>query len=127
MWPDIEVELIAWLKAQLNVRHLTDLPADLAGVLPVNQVTRVGGDDDGLRLDRALVDIDSYAADRAGASLLARQTRDKLVVGLRGVQTTHAVFGRVSTIAAPAWRPYENPGLRRVGATYEVYFHPVVS
>lgn len=127
MWPDVEAELNAWLEAQLSVVHVTDLPADLAERLPVNQVQRVGGDDDSIRLDRALVTIDSYAADRAAASLLARRTRDKLVVNLRGVQTTNAVFGRVSTISAPAWRPYENPGLRRMGATYEIYFHPVVS
>lgn len=127
MWPDVEAELNAWLEAQLSVVHLTDLPSNLTDILPVNQVTRVGGDDDSIRLDRALVTVDSYAADRAAASLLARQTRDKLVVSLRGVQTTAAVFGRVSTISAPAWRPYENPALRRMGATYEIYFHPVVS
>lgn len=125
MWPDVEAELNAWLEAQLGVVHLTDLPANLTDLLPVNQVTRVGGDDDSFRLDRALVDIDSYGSDRAAASLLARQTRDKLVVGLRGVQTANAVFGRVSTISAPAWRPYDNPALRRMGATYEIYFHPV--
>lgn len=116
---------MAWLKAQLNVRHLTDLPANLTEVLPINQVQRIGGDDDSIRLDRALVTVDSYAADRAAASLLARRTRDKLVNQLRGVQTAAAVFGRVSTLSAPAWRPYENPNLRRMGATYEIYFHPV--
>lgn len=127
MWPDVEAELNAWLEAQLSVVHVTDLPANLTDILPVNQVQRIGGDDDSIRLDRALVTVDSYAADRVGASLLARQTRDKLVVTLRGVQTTAAVFGRVSTISAPAWRPYENPALRRMGATYEIFFHPVVS
>ena len=127
MWPDVEAELNAWLEDQLDVVHLTDLPANLADILPVNQVTRVGGDDDSIRLDRALVDIDSYGPDRAAASLLARQTRDLLVVKLRGIQTAAAVFGRVSTISAPAWRPYENPQLRRMGATYEIFFHPVVS
>jgi hypothetical protein len=127
MWPDVEAELNAWLEARLSVVHVTDLPADLGDRLPVNQVQRVGGDDDSIRLDRALVDVDSYAVDRAAASLLARRTRDALVVTLRGVQTTNAVFGRVSTISAPAWRPYENPNLRRMGATYEIYFHPVVS
>jgi hypothetical protein len=125
MWPDIEAELITHLTAALDVRHLTDLPANLLDVLPINQVQRIGGEDDGIRLDRALVTVDSYAADRAGASLLARQTRQELVERLRGVQTTRAVFGRVATISAPAWRPYENPDLRRMGATYEIYFHPV--
>jgi hypothetical protein len=125
MWPDVEAELIVHLAAVLSVRHLTDLPANLLDVLPVNQVQRIGGEDDGIRLDRALISVDSYAADRAGASLLARRTRYELVERLRGVQTAKAVFGRVATISAPAWRPYENPALRRMGATYEIYFHPV--
>lgn len=125
MWPDVEVELIAWLKAALTVRHLTDLPANLLAELPVNQVQRIGGDDDGIRLDRAIVSIDSYADTREAASALARATRHELVVNLRGVQTPAAVFGRVSTVSAPAWRLYENPALRRMGATYEIYFHPV--
>jgi len=125
MWPDIEIELVAWLTAALDVRHCTDLPADLADALPVNQVQRVGGGDDSFRLDRALVSLDSYAATREAASTLARQSRHQLITVLPGVKTTSAVFGRVATVSAPAWRPYENPNLRRMGATYEIYFHPV--
>lgn len=126
MWPDIEVELVAWLTAALNVRHCTDLPADLMSELPINQVQRIpGGGDDNFRLDRALISLDSYGATREAASLLARQARNELVMNLPGVKTTGAVFGRVATVSAPAWRPYENPSLRRMGATYEIYFHPV--
>lgn len=125
MWPDVEIELVAWLTAALDVRNCTELPADLLDELPINQIQRVGGDDDGFRLDRALVSLDSFGATREAASALARQTRHELVVNLRGVKTTAAVFGGVSTVSAPAWRPYENPGLRRMGATYEIYFHPV--
>lgn len=125
MWPDVEIELVAWLTSTLNVRHCTDLPADLVATLPVNQVQRIGGDDDSFRLDRALISLDSYGATREAASTLARQTRHELVNNLPGVKSTAAVFGRVSTVSAPAWRPYENPSLRRMGATYEIYFHPV--
>jgi hypothetical protein len=126
MWPDVEVELVAYLASALGVRVLTELPAPLEAVLPVVQVVRVGGTDDGYRLDRALVDVEAYAAIRGDASDLARRARDALVVGLRGVMTSAAVFGHISTVAAPAWRPYENVNLRRCGATYELYFHPVV-
>ena len=126
MWPDIETELVAWLTAILGgVRHCTELPADLLDVLPVNQIQRAGGDDDRFRLDRALVSLDSYGATREAASLLARQTRLHLLGSLPGTSTAAAGFGRVATVSAPAWRPYENPGLRRMGATYEIYFHPV--
>lgn len=126
MWPDLEIELVAWLNEALDgVRHCTELPADLAGALPINQIQRVGGDDDTFRLDRALISLDSYAATREAASLLARQTRHQLVTALPGVKTSAAVFARVSTLSAPAWRPYENPNLRRMGATYEIFSHPV--
>lgn len=125
MWPDVEIELVAWLTAALDVRHCTELPADLLEKLPVNQIQRAGGDDDSFRLDRALVSVDSYAATREAASLLARQTRHELVTNLRGVKTAAAVFGSVGTVSAPAWRPYENPQLRRMGATYEIFFHPL--
>lgn len=122
-WPDVEVELVAHLKTVLDARLCTELPADLTDVLPVLQVQRVGGDDDGARLDRALVDIDAYGETRADASTLARAAHAALVLDLRGVATTAVVFGRISTVTAAAWRPYENPALRRMGATYELYFH----
>ncbi|MEU5976389.1 hypothetical protein [Streptomyces sp. NPDC047315] len=127
-WPDVEIELVARLgDGRLGpARVLTELPENLLDVLPVVQVQRVpGGGDDGYRLDRALVDVDVYAPTRLLASQIAQQVRNELVVLLRGATTTRAVFGRVSTVAAPAWRPYENPGLRRSGATYEMFFHPV--
>lgn len=122
---DVEAELIAWLGTVLDVRVLTDLPADLGSVLPVVQVQRVGGYDDGFRLDRALVDIDVYAATREAASVLMAQTRSLLLTELRGVATDTAVFTVARTITAPAWRPYENPALRRFGASFEIFCHPV--
>jgi hypothetical protein len=93
--------------------------------LPVVQIQRVGGSDDGIRLDRAFVDVDVYAVDRAAASHLMSQTRSLLLTGLRGAATATAVFTSARTITAPFWRPYENPGLRRFGATFEIFCHPV--
>jgi hypothetical protein len=122
---DIEVELVAWLGAELSVRVVTELPATLADILPVLLVQRVGGDDDTFRLDRALIDVDAYATTRAEAAGLAGSARSRLVAALRGTTTANAVFGRASTVQAPAWRPYENTNLRRIGATYEIFFHPV--
>jgi hypothetical protein len=124
-WPDIEVELVAWLAAATDTVVTAELPADLDSILPVVQVQRAGGDDDTFRLDRALVDIDVYAASRGDASALARQIRVLLLGQLRGSATAAAVFGRVATVSAPSWRPYENVNLRRCGATYEIYLHPV--
>jgi hypothetical protein len=124
-WPDVEIELVARLTDRIGVRTLTELPANLVTELPVVQVQRVGGDDDGFRLDRALVDVDVYAATRAQASAVGRGVHEELVLNLRGVQTDSAVFGRVATVAAFAWRPYENTALRRYGGTFELFFHSV--
>jgi hypothetical protein len=84
-----------------------------------------GGDDDGIRLDRAFVDIDVYHRTRADAIELAARIRGWVLMQLRGSATATAVIGRTETISRPAVRPYENTGLRRVGATYEIYCHPV--
>lgn len=123
-WPDIEVVIIGWLREHgLDAR--AELDNNLLAELPVVQITRVDGDDDGLRLDRALVDIDVYAATRAAASVLSGSTRGLLLNELRGSTVDTAVIGMIRTVSAPSWRPYENVGLRRSGATYEIFFHPV--
>lgn len=126
-WPDIEPQLVAWLLPRhTGAVVTTELDNDLLADLPVIQVTRVMGDDDGVRLDRALVDVDVYAASRGAASTLARQVRRDLLDNLRGTATSAAVFGLVSTVSAPSWRPYEDINLRRWGATYEIYLRPAV-
>jgi hypothetical protein len=123
-WPDVEVVVIAGLRGH-GVDARAELDNNLLGELPVVQVTRVGGDDDGLRLDRALIDVDAYAATRAAAAAMSGLVRGYLLDELRGSATDTAVIGRIRTVSAPSWRPYENTGLRRNGATYEVFFHPV--
>ncbi|MGW3491765.1 phage tail termination protein [Streptomyces sp. NPDC001054] len=122
---DVELLLIGWLQERLpDVVVRDELDNRLAEELPTVQVQRVGGDDDGLRLDRALVDVDVYAASRAEAITLSATIRG-LLLAARGSATAAAVLGRVGTLSAPAVRPYENIALRRVGATYEIYCHPV--
>lgn len=124
---DIEVALIAWLGVRLEGVVVRDeLDNNLLDELPTVQVERLpGGGDDGIRLDRALVDIDVYAATKGAAAALAHTIRGLLMTQLRGSATATAVFGRIDTLSAPARRPYENTALRRVGATYSIYFHPV--
>ncbi|WP_434090859.1 phage tail termination protein [Streptomyces asoensis] len=116
-----------WLRVRVgpDVTVRDELDNSLLGELPTVQVQRLpAGGDDGIRLDRALVDVDVYAATRADAIALSATVRGLLLGELRGSTTAAAVFGRVGTISAPAARPYENTALRRVGATYEIYCHP---
>jgi hypothetical protein len=122
---DVEVLLIGWLQEQLGpdvvVRDETDNA--LLDELPTVVVQRVGGSDDGLRLDFALADIDVYAATRDQALVLSSDIRGRLLA-LRGSVVGGAVIGRVRTESAPVIRPYENVALRRAGGTYSLYLHP---
>jgi hypothetical protein len=125
---DVELLVIQWLQAQLGsgVVVRDELDNNLLSELPTVQVERIpAGDDDGFRLDRALVDVDVYAATRGGAVALSLQIRGLLLSVLPGFKTGGAIVGRVQTVTAPGARPYENAGLRRVGATYQIYSHPV--
>lgn len=125
---DVELLVIQWLQGRLGsgVVVRDELDNNLLNELPTVQVERLAaGDDDGFRLDRALVDINVYAATRGGAVAMSAQVRSLLLSLLPGSTVSGAVVGRVATLTAPGSRPYENTGLRRVGATYEIYSHPV--
>jgi hypothetical protein len=124
---DVELEVMVRLRAFLGNEAVVrdELDNDLLNELPTVQVQVSGGDDDGIRLDRAFVDIDVYHRTRADAIELAARIRGWVLMQLRGSATATAVFGRTGTISRPAVRPYENTALRRVGATYEIYCHPV--
>lgn len=124
-WPDAEVMVIGWLRDRgMDARD--ELDNDLLDELPVVRVNRIpGGGDDGFRLDQAFMDIDVFAATSDAASALSREIRRLFLAELRGSEITEAVIGAVTTVSPPARRPYENTGLRRHGATYSIYFHPV--
>jgi len=124
-YASVNKALIAYLKGATGARCVTDLPANLADVLPVIQVERFGGGDSVLTLDDANVDIDVYAADLASAEDLAEQVRLFLRAGLPGtvVADGAAVVSRVRTITGPSRLPYDNTGLVRVGAAYQVTLH----
>lgn len=124
---DVEVLLIGWLQARNPDAVVRDeLDNHLMEELPTIQVAQVpGGSDDGFRLTRVLVDVDVYAATRGEAVAVAQRVHGHLMTLLRGSRTGVAVVGRVVAESLPARRPYENTGLRRVGATYSIYVHPV--
>lgn len=124
---DVELELIGWTQARMadGVVVRDELDNSLLDELPTVQIQAIGGDDDGFRLDRALVDIDVYAGTRADAIALAAAVHGLYLTQLRGSTTERAVFGMVRAVTRPTPRPYENTALRRVGATYEVFLHPV--
>lgn len=124
---DIELELISRGTARFPQAVVRDeLDNNLLNELPTIQINQIpAGDDDGIRLARMLVDVDVYAATRADAITLARDVHRWVTGELRGSSTESLVIGRTGAVTLPAIRPYENAALRRVGATYEIFCHPV--
>lgn len=124
---DVEGLVIGWLQEALGdgVVVRDELDNNLANELPTVQVVELPGEDDGFRLSRALVDINVYAATRAAATVLLATVHGLLLMTFRGSSLPNAVVGRVGVVTGPAPRPYENVGLRRRGATYEIFLHPV--
>ena len=120
---DVEALLIPWLTSTLGVRFVTDLPANLADVLPLGQVTRIGGadDDNVASFDAPVVDVDYFAADRAAVSDLARRGHTALRITLPGLTVGAGTVTKVQTITGPSWRPYDDTLLRRIGASYRLY------
>jgi hypothetical protein len=123
VFPDIEQLLVEYLHGATTKRVLTDLPSNLDQILPVVRVTRISGADDDYKLDRPIVDVDVYAADRAGAFSLARQVQALLRFELPTSPRPGGVVTAVSTIVGPRWLPDTNTNLRRVQATYEFFVH----
>lgn len=128
MYPSVPELLIASLtKAFPAARVLTDLPADLEAALPVIGVSRFGGTDATLTLDRASIDIDVWDFPLTAADLLAGQVWVWLRLGLPGATVTGitgaGTFARVDTISGPSERPTGNPNVRRVGASFQVTVH----
>lgn len=124
---DIELELITRGTARFPEAVVRDeLDNRLLEELPTIQITQLpAGDDDGIRLARMLVDIDTYHRTRADAITLARQVHTWVTRELRGSHSSTLVIARTGAITLPGIRPYDNTALRRVGATYEIFCHPV--
>lgn len=130
-FPSIEQILIRWLPAQIEGTHcLTDLPHDFqnlngdTGILPVCVVDRISGAEllGSPMLDRPILDIDVYAADRGTAQRLSELARHALT-RLPGQRIENVVFGRARTVVGPRQLPTANPELRRYSANYELLFH----
>jgi hypothetical protein len=124
---DIELELITRATARFPDAVVRDeLDNNLANELPTIQVEQIpGGGGDGLKLSRPIVEVSVYAASRPEAIALAGEVHKWLTAELRGSSSESAVIGRTGCLSLPAIRPYENTAVRKVGATYEIFCHPV--
>ena len=116
--------LIGWLTLELGVRVVAETPANLATVVPVLQVTGIGGADFTPTFDTCNVDVDSYAASRGESEDLSNRARQALMFTLPGKLIGGvAVVSEVRTIMRPTWTPYDDTDLRRFTASYAVTIH----
>ncbi|MEE2055831.1 hypothetical protein [Nocardiopsis tropica] len=122
----VEPLLIAWLTQDLNpqVEVTTETPPYLEERVPLLQVARIYGHDDGFRLDRPAVDVTAFAADRLAAARLAGRARDSVLRLWRHGAFAGAVVTDVAISTAPRWLPYDNTAVRRYAATYQITTHP---
>ncbi len=129
----IEQLLVAWLPPRIGGVHvLTELPHDFQNadgpidLLPVVAVDRISGAelDASPMLDRPVVDVDVYAADRGQAQQIAEQIRHAFRWELSGQRVNGNVFTRTRTIVAPRLLPHANRRIRRYSGNYEFLLHP---
>lgn len=120
----IEPLLIAWLTQDLTVEVTTETPPNLEARVPLIQVARIYGHDDGYRLDHPAVDVTAFATDRLTAARLAGRARESLLRLWRHGAFQEAVVTDVTISTAPRWLPYDNLAVRRYVATYHLTTHP---
>lgn len=130
-YPDVEAVLIFAGGVEFPTGHVFVAETDdtLTDIVKagnaVHAITRIGGADDTLTLDRATVHIDTFGIDRPSARDAAEALRSWLRFRLTGTwwQTFGAAVGLVATSSAPAWLPYANPNVRRIGHSYVIVVH----
>jgi hypothetical protein len=119
----VEALLIPAAASALGVRFVTDLPADLAGQVPLCRLWDIGGgsDDNNWRFATPTVTVDSFAVDRAGAMALGQRVEKWFRTTLPGASLTGSVVTKVQTLTRPTWRPWDDTTVRRYGATYVLH------
>jgi hypothetical protein len=121
-YADVEAVLVAYLTAAFPAARVgTETPSAMP--TQMIQVERIGGPDAVPSIDPATVDVECFAATRAGATDLANKVRASLRFAASGYTMLGATIARVDTIVGPGWRPYADTNARRVGATYQITLH----
>ena len=127
MAADIERLLTAYVEAQLNVRAVAELPADLSTPvnLPIIHIEEVPGPGWSIpTVEVCDVDVDVYQVGRQASRELAEQAR-ALVMGMAGLvfEDRLTVVSKVETARKPTLLPYDDSEIRRMGGSYRFHLH----
>lgn len=131
--PDADAVFVALLTAEFPTATVaTIVPAGLAAAVPVIQPLRIGGPGS-LVLERPTFDLNVYdlTPESGGdATGWAIQVQDFLAHRAGGSVVTYgtrkAVIADIRCVGGPSWRPYDNPNVQRVGATYTAVLQPAL-
>lgn len=116
-----ELGIRTWLAAAFpSCRVVTETPSNLATVLPLIHVERIGGAEFEPTIDDARMDVAYFGATRDAAAVGAEAVRIAMLWNLPGQTVGGSVVLSVATLSAPVWTPYDNTTLRRFDATYQV-------
>lgn len=121
---DVEAIVVDFLTQRFPapIRVVTVLPANITG--DVVQVGVLAGGASTLTLLRSVVDVDCYSpSGRIAARQLAYRVWVELTLKHGEFIRNSASMSRVDTINAPAWRPYDDSNVQRVGITVQATVH----
>lgn len=114
-----------------SYRVVTEMPKNLADVVPLVHVVRFGGFNKRPGFDTAVMDVDAFCLATSGIAdprndvrLISEDIRDALLTQLPGFLAHGGTVTGVVNVGAPIFKPYDNTNLRRFGGTYTVYVKP---
>ena len=126
---DVENALVSWLQSEVSPAKVVTETSN-ALTPGTYRVSRIGGRDDSVVIDRARIDIEFFGATRNAARKGAEVARSLVLTALPGQTLTDddAATGFVvgtETETAPAVVPYGNTNLRRALTTVRVHIHTI--
>lgn len=125
-YADVEQLLIGWAPTITTLRALTETPADLDTLLattPVMRITRIGGATIAPGIDFPTVDFDCFGLTRPAAKGFAIQMMTAVDLHLSGYTNFYGTVNETAIRSGVAWRPWENPNIRRFGFTAALAVH----
>jgi len=118
IFPDAEAIVMALLEGITGTPCVTVTPDNLDDVVPVIQVNRTGGNDDGIT-DFPRITVAVFDNRRQPAWDLAETCRQALLGSVR-TKVDGTLIDNVRTDTDPQQVPDSNPNIRKVTATYRL-------
>lgn len=117
MYGDVEAVLVAFLTPMSELKGVGVRMVE-ATQLPFCLITRVSGGDDYVT-DRAVVDVEVFAADRTSSFNVARDVHAQMLT-LRHTTVAGVLIDYVDVINGPAWMDYGDELLQRHLMSYRI-------